>query len=173
MSTGILRRIDSRLAWLAWTQVFALPLTILLCVGGLLWQTLTLTTTADLVEIRSDSLSAGRAAAKTLLSYDHRTLDRDFAAGRRVTTGTFRGEYAKTTKDLVTPNAKKYDVTVTAEVVSAAVVTAEKDRVELLLYVNQNTVSTLVKDGRLDQNRVQMTMVPVGDDWRVSQLKSL
>lgn len=173
MATGALRRIDSRLGWLAWTQAIALPLTVLLCVLGLLWQTVQLTTAGDLVEVRRDALSAGRSAAKTLLSYDHRTLGDDFAAGKRVTTGKFRGEYAKTTKELVTPNARKYDVTVTAEVVSAAVVTAEKERVELLLYVNQNTVSTLVKNGRLDQNRVVMIMVPVDDDWRVSKLKSL
>lgn len=153
--------------------VVVVAVTLAACAGGLVWRSLDTPSAEALDEARTEALSAGRSSAKVLLSYDHRTLKKDFAAGRATATGKFRTQYTKTTTKTVTPNAKKLHVTVTAEVVSASVITASPDRVELLLYVNQNTVSDLVKNGRLDQNRVLMTMIPVDDDWRVSQLKSL
>lgn len=153
--------------------VVAVTLTLVLCGAGLIWTSGRTPSKADLDEVRSQAVDAGRSSAKVLLSYDHRTLDEDFRAGRRVSTGKFRGEYEKTTQKSVRPNAKKNKVTVTAQVVSASVVSTRRDRVVLLLFVNQNTVSTLVKDGRIDQNRVLLTMVPVAGDWRVSKLRSL
>lgn len=153
--------------------VVVVALTLLLCSGGLIWTSQRTPSKAELDEIRSQALDAGRSSAEVLLSYDHRTLKKDFRAGRSVATGKFLSEYRKTTEKSVRRSAEKNKVTVTAEVVSAAVVTATPDRVVLLLYVNQNTVSVLVKDGRIDQNRVQMTMVPVDDDWRVAKLNSM
>lgn len=153
--------------------VTVVAITLAACTGGLAWQALHTPSADDLDQSRSAALDAGRTSAKALLSYDHRTLDKDFRAGRKTATGKFRAQYAKTTSKTVRPNAKKHSVTVTAEVVSASVVRASPDRVELLLYVNQNTVSDLVKNGRIDQNRVLMTMVPVDGDWRAAQLKSV
>jgi len=174
MST--LRAFDGRIRQVRGARtvlVGVVALTLAGCTAGLVWQSLHTPSAEDLNEVRTEALAAGRSSAKTLLSYDHRTLDKDFAAGRRVATGEFKQQYTKTTAKTVTPNAKKLHVTVTAEVVSASVVTASPERVELLLFVNQNTVSDLVKNGRLDQNRVLMTMVPVDGQWRVAQLKSL
>ena len=174
--SATLRRLDER-AWrvrgLVTAMVLVVALTVLGCTAGLVWRSLHTPSAEDVQQVRTEAVEAGRKSAKVLLSYDHRSLAKDFAAGRKVATGDFREQYEKTTKKAVTPNAKKHDVTVTAEVVSASVVRASPNRVELLMYVNQNTVSDLVKNGRVDQNRVLMTMVPVDGDWRVSQLKSL
>lgn len=173
----MLENLDARLRpWLGWLLPalgIALAVVLAASVAFLGLQVMRTPSPDALDQIRGEALKAGKSGAKTLLSYDYRTLDKDFAAGRRVTTGEFEQQYAKTTRETVTPSAKKYHVTVTAEVVAGSVVSARRDRVVLLLYVNQDTVSDLVKNGRLDQNRVEMTMIPVDGRWRVSELKSL
>lgn len=162
-----------RLRGLVTAVVVVVSLVLAACTAGLVWLSQRTASAEELDEARQAAVGAGRSAAKVLLSYDYRTLEKDFAAGRKVATGGFKKEYTETTNKTVTPNAKKLHVTVTAEVVSAGVVEASLERVELLLYVNQNTVSDAVKNGRLDQNRVLMTMVPVEGKWRVAELKSL
>lgn len=173
----MLDTLDVRLRpWLGWLLPavgIALSVVLAAAVAFLGFQVMRTPTPDGLDQIRGAALKTGKSSAKTLLSYDYRTLDRDFAAGRRVTTGKFAQQYAATTSRTVTPSARKYHVTVTAEVVAGSVVSARRDRVVLLLYVNQDTVSDLVRNGRLDQNRVEMTMVPVDGRWRVSELKSL
>lgn len=169
--------LDARLRpWLGWllpTLGIVLSVVLAAAVAFLGYEVMRTPSPDGLDQIRGEALKAGRSSAKTLLSYDYRTLDKDFAAGRRVATGRFEQQYEKTTSKTVTPSARKYHVTVTAQVVAGSVVSARSDRVVLLLYVNQDTVSDLVKNGRLDQNRVEMTMVPVDGQWRVSELKSL
>lgn len=133
----------------------------------------TMTSTDDLSHVRKEAVAAGRAHAKVILSYDYRTLQRDFRRGQQATTGDFRADYQKTTKKLVKKTAKKYHTVVTAKVVATAVVNANEHKVRLLLYVDQNTVSDLKKNGRLDQNRVLMTLKDVNGKWLVSKLDSL
>lgn len=173
----MLETLDTRLRpWLGWllpTLAIVLAVVLAAAVALLGLQVMRTPSPDGLDQIRGDALKAGQSGAKTLLSYDYRTLDKDFAAGRRVATGKFEGQYTTTTAKTVTPSARKYHVTVTAQVVAGSVVSARRDRVVLLLYVNQDTVSDLVKNGRLDQNRVEMTMVPVDGRWRVSELRSL
>src|SRR5690606_26240589 len=73
--------------------VVVVALTLAGCTAGLVWQSLHTPSAEDLNEVRTEALAAGRSSAKTLLSYDHRTLDKDFAAGRRVATGEFKQQY--------------------------------------------------------------------------------
>lgn len=148
-------------------------LTLAVGVAAIGLRMVTMTTSDDLASVRKQATAAGRADAKVILSYDYRTLDKDFRVGRRATTGGFRAEYQKTTSKLVKGSAKKYHTVVTAKVVASSVVSAGKDKVKLLLYVDQNTVSDLKKNGRLDQNRVLMTVVDVNGKWLVSDLQSL
>lgn len=173
----MLETMDARLRpWLGWLlPALGIVLAVVLAaaVAFLGFEVMRTPSPDGLDQIRGAALKTGKSSAKTLLSYDYRTLDKDFTAGRRVTTGKFQRQYAATTSKTVTPSAKKYHVTVTAEVVAGSVVSARRDHVVLLLYVNQDTVSDLVKNGRLDQNRVEMTVVPVDGHWRVSELKSL
>jgi Mce-associated membrane protein len=119
------------------------------------------------------ALDAARKAAPVVLSYDHRRLDRDFAAARDRLTGTFRDEYRKTTQTVVGPTAKKYDGVVKATVATASVVSASPDEVMTLLFVNQVTESTQVSGSRVDLNRVRMTMTRTSEGWKVSAVDAL
>ncbi|CAL9596944.1 hypothetical protein [Streptomyces sp. enrichment culture] len=132
-------------------------------------------------QARVQALAAARAAAPVVLSYDHRRLDRDFARARALLTGKFREEYARTTKQVVGPTARKYEGVVRATVVrpadggapAASVVSASPDRAVVLLFVNQVTESTQVTGSRVDLNRVRMTVDRTPDGWKVSAVDAL
>ncbi|MEV5936842.1 hypothetical protein AB0L56_30045 [Streptomyces sp. NPDC052079] len=130
---------------------------------------------------RGEALAAARKAAPVVLSYDHRHLERDFSRALAHLTGDFREEYRRTTKTVVAPTAAKYRGVVKATVVeppgggapAASVVSAAPDRVVVLLFVNQVTVSTQVTGPRLDLNRVRMTLSRTSQGWKVSGVDAL
>nr|WP_202122136.1 hypothetical protein [Streptomyces sp. BA2] len=130
---------------------------------------------------RAQALAAAQKAAPLVLSYDHRHLDRDFAAARGRLTGSFREEYGRTTKAVVAPTAKKYRGVVKASVVTppdggapaASVASASADSAVVVLFVNQVTKSTQVSGSRVDLNRVRMTLTRTTDGWKVSAVDAL
>ena len=122
---------------------------------------------------RDDALAASRDAARLLFSYDHESLDEDFERGLAVTTGEFREEYERTTREVVRPVAEQYDAVVEADVVEAAVVSATPDRVVTVAFVNQTTTSTRVEGPKIDQSRVRMSLREVDGEWRVDQVSAL
>ena len=124
-------------------------------------------------QARSAAMAAGERHAVTLLSYDHRHLDRDFARAEAVLTGSFADDYAQTTEKVVRPTAEQVKAVVTAEVVSSSVVRASEDRVVLLLFVDQTTTSTRLEGPKVDLNRVRMTLTRTGGEWLVSAVDAL
>lgn len=120
------------------------------------------------------ALAAARTAAVTVLSYDYRHLDRDFAAASALTTAPFTAEYQRTTTKAVRPVATTTKATVTAAVSAAGVVRAARDRVVVLVFVNQTTQSSRLERPQLDQNRVELTMVRGGDGrWLLAGVKAM
>jgi len=94
-------------------------------------------------------------------------------AAKSLMTGEFEPEYTKTI-DTVRPEVLESESVVRAEVVASSVVSAEPDRVEALLFVNQTTTGKQVEQPRVDLNRVVVTLVR-GDDgaWLVSDIEAL
>jgi Mce-associated membrane protein len=122
---------------------------------------------------RAEAQAAAERHAVTLLSYDHRRLDRDFARAREVVTGPFADDYATTTERVVRPSAEEVKAVVTAEVASSAVVRAGENRAVVLLFVDQTTTSTRLEGPKVDLNRVRMTLVRSGGEWLVSGVDAL
>jgi Mce-associated membrane protein len=114
-----------------------------------------------------DSLAAATTAAQAIFSYDYHTFDASVANGRSFVTGPFATEYTQTTSSLK-DTATKEQAVVRAQVSAAGVIDATPDRVELLLYINQYRRNINIAGEKVDQNRVTLTMVRVGHDWRVS-----
>jgi Mce-associated membrane protein len=127
----------------------------------------------SLSKTRSDALAAARSHAQAILSYDHETLDADFAKAEAALTGKFKKDYARTTSTVVRPSAEQYKVVVKAEVTAASVVRASDDRVVALLFVDQTTTSTRLEGPKVDLNRVRMTLVEQDGKWLVSELDAL
>jgi Mce-associated membrane protein len=119
-----------------------------------------------------DALAAARSAAETLFSYDYRSIDDNIAAGKKVVTGSLASDYSATSA-VVKPAAVDTKAIVKATVSEAAVVSAASDKVVVLLYLNQATQSKNLQGTKLDLNRVRMTMVPTGGDWKISRAEPL
>lgn len=122
---------------------------------------------------RDDALAASRSHAQEILSYDYRHIDADINRAKKDITGSFRKEYADTTRTVVKPTAVQYHAVVRATVKAASVVSASRSRVVVLLFVDQITTSTRVSGPKVDQSRVRMTLVKTGGRWLVSQVDAL
>jgi len=123
-------------------------------------------------QARAQARAAAEGHAVTLPSYDHRRLDRDFAAARKILTGGFADDYASTTENVVRSTAEEVKAVVTAEVASSSVVRAGENRAVVLLFVDQTTTSTRLEGPRVDLNRVRITLERSGQ-WLVSGVDAL
>jgi Mce-associated membrane protein len=85
-------------------------------------------------------------------------------------------QYDETASELL-PQSKQVKAIVQATVGSAAVMSADRDRVVVLLFVDQATVKQTpgakTPETRIDQSRVRMTMSHVRGHWLVSELVAL
>jgi Mce-associated membrane protein len=127
-------------------------------------------------QARKDAVSAARVAAGDILGYDYRSIEDAIKRARSETTGAFRMQYDETASELL-PQSKQVKAIVQATVGSAAVMSADRDRVVVLLFVDQATVKQTpgakTPETRIDQSRVRMTMSHVRGHWLVSELVAL
>lgn len=118
---------------------------------------------------RTAPAAADRAAA-AILAYDYRTLKADRDAAARFMTDEYRAKYEKTF-GLVLENAPELEAVVTADVKASGVVHADPDRVNVLLFVNQRTISTANNgEPQLALNRVVFSMEQQGGTWLVDDI---
>jgi Mce-associated membrane protein len=127
---------------------------------------------AALAQDRKAASTAARAAVVNVLSYDYRTLDADLARGEQGLAPDFRQEYARVTAASVRPVAVRQQVVTTATVPAVSIVSASRESVEVLMFVDQLTTSAQQKNV-VNVSRVQVTMVPSGDRWLVSELRAI
>jgi Mce-associated membrane protein len=147
----------------------ALALVVALAVGGLWWQTVR----ADHRDADGRSaLTAATAAAQVIFSYDYRTFDAGAAKAKPYLTGDFAKEYAETTASLKA-TAQQEQAVVQAQVSAGSVVQVADGHVDLLLYLNQYRRNTNIDGEKVDQNRVVLTVVRVGGEWKVSAASAI
>lgn len=121
---------------------------------------------------RTAPATAERAAG-VILSYDYRSLDSDEKAAERYMTAAYAKQYAQTFDKLVRGNAERLKAHVQATVRASGVSHADPDRANVLLFVDQSTVSTA--NGGEKQtalNRVEMKMVRQDGAWVVNDITS-
>jgi Mce-associated membrane protein len=121
--------------------------------------------------MRTAPAAAERAAA-AVLTYDYRTLEADRDAAAALMTPEYREQYLKTF-ELVMDAAPARKARVEADVRASGVSLPGDDRVEVLLFVNQTTVSTASSgEPQIALNRVVFTMERDGEAWRVDGITS-
>jgi Mce-associated membrane protein len=116
--------------------------------------------------------AAAERAATAILAYNASSLDSDQAAAARFMTPTFARKYDATFEKVVKPAAEESKAKVTAEVQGSSVVRAAPDRVRVLLFVDQTTVSTANEGPQKALNRVEMDMVERSGTWLVDNISS-
>ncbi|MCP9273354.1 twin-arginine translocation pathway signal [Mycolicibacterium arenosum] len=106
--------------------------------------------------------------AVALLSYTPETLDEDFTAAKSKLTGEFLNYYTRFTQEIVTPAAKQKSVKTLAVVVRSALSNLEPTKAQVLLFINQQTVSKENPDGSFTASSVKVELTKVGNDWLIS-----
>ena len=116
---------------------------------------------------------AAEQAAATILAYDYESLEADRDAAAALMTPEYRKEYVDTFDDLVLEAARERKAQVEADVRASGVSAAGPDRVEVLLFVNQTTISTANSgEPQTALNRVVLAMEKVDGAWRVDDITS-
>jgi len=122
------------------------------------------------------AMAAAKSSVQTILSYDYRSIGADIARARADTTGVFEQQYTGTASQLLS-EAKQVKAIVQATIGSSGVVSAARNEVVVLLFVDQASVRQLTGQKapttRIDQSRVQATMTRVQGRWLVSALAAL
>ena len=115
----------------------------------------------------TDALRAARESIPAILSYQPATVAGLPAAARDRLTGRFLDEYTQHITTQVVPEAKRAGITASAKIPAAAVVSAGRDHVVLLAYVDQSTqVGTAAPTQ--DKASVRVTMDNIGGRWLIS-----
>jgi len=120
----------------------------------------------------SSAPAAAERAAGAILVYDHKRLEADRKSAVGFMTDDFAEKYTETFERVVAPAAEQTSAKVTAEVRASGVIRASQERVRVLLFVDQTTVSSANEEPQQALNRVEMIMVREGDRWLVDDVTS-
>jgi Mce-associated membrane protein len=115
-------------------------------------------------------LSAGRQASVTLLTYDYRHLDKDFAAVLNGSTGGFKKDFASrqaTAKSLFAQGK----AIASGQVLDAAVVSSTSTSATALVVIDQSVKNVSVPNGTTKHYRMQLKLTKVGSSWLVSDVE--
>lgn len=108
--------------------------------------------------------------AQILTSIDSNKVDENFNQVLAGATGEFKDMYSQSSMQLrqllIDNKASAHGV-----VVESAVQSASKDKVVVLLFVDQSVSNTAVPDPRIDRSRIKMTMDKVDGQWRASKVE--
>ena len=108
--------------------------------------------------------------AQVLTSIDSNNLDQNFAEVLNGATGDFKDLY---TKDSMQLRQLLIDNKATAHgvVIDSAVQSESKDKVTVLLMVDQTVTNTARPDARSDSSRMKITMEKVDNRWLASKVE--
>lgn len=115
------------------------------------------------------ALSAAQRYAVILTSVDNAHLDQNFAEVVNGATGEFRDMYvqasARLRQVLMDNQAGAHGVVIDSGIKSEA-----KNKVEVVLFVDQSVTNKANPDPRIDRNRVVMTMEKIDGRWLASKV---
>lgn len=125
-------------------------------------------------EVRIDAArrsvtTIAQSYAINLTTYDHATLDRDFARVLDNSTGSFKTQYtqaSQTLRDLIA----KFKAKATGKVLETAVASVDSGHAQVLLFVDQTVVNANTKEPRIDRSRMKMGLEKQGKRWLISSL---
>ena len=113
---------------------------------------------------------AAVAYAGILTSIDANKVDENFAQVLDGSTGEFKDMYSQSSvqlRQLLIDNK----ATAHGVVLDSAVQSASRDKVVVLLFVDQSVSNTSVPDPRVDRSRIKMTMENIDGSWRASTVE--
>lgn len=125
---------------------------------------------AQVARASSQAESAAVRYAEILTSIDSNNVDENFRQVLDGATGEFKDMYSQSSVEL---RQLLIDNKATAKgmVTESAVQSASKDKVVVLLFVDQSVSNMKLPDPRIDRSRIKMTMQKVDGAWRASKVE--
>lgn len=120
---------------------------------------------------RAELLDAAKSGTEALLTYSPETVDKDLAEAKSHLTGDFLTDYSKKADETVVPAAKQAGVKTEASVTRAAVAQMEPDSAQVLVFVNQVSISRQRPTPALSTSSVILTLVKRDGHWLISDFK--
>ena len=134
--------------------------------GWMLWQQ------RELVRGGQQAQAAAVAYAQVLTSIDSNKVDENFNQVLDGATGEFKDMYSQSSTQLrqllIDNKASAHGI-----VVESAIQSEAKNKVVVLLFVDQSVSNTNVPDPRVDRSRIKMTMEKDDGRWRASKVELL
>jgi Mce-associated membrane protein len=119
------------------------------------------------------ALDAARTGTTQVLSYDSKTLDADLAKSRTLISGNFAAKFEDLANSVIVPAVRQQSLSTKANVVRAAVIDAQPEQVQALLFVNQTTTMSSQPAPRSATNQVRVTMTWSDGHWLISDVQPL
>lgn len=123
----------------------------------------------EVADAGQQALAAAQQYAVVLTSVDAAKLDENFTAVLDGATGEFKQMYSDSSNQLkqaLIDNKARAD----GKVIAAGIKTATKDKVEVMLFLDQSVTNALNPEPRLDRNRIIITMEKVDGRWLASDV---
>ncbi|UUO03546.1 hypothetical protein M4D79_11515 [Mycolicibacterium novocastrense] len=123
----------------------------------------------EVTDAGQQALAAAQQYAVVLTSVDAAKLDENFTAVLDGATGEFKQMYSESSSQLkqaLIDNKASAD----GKVIAAGVKSATKDKVEVMLFLDQSVTNALNPEPRLDRNRIIITMEKVDGRWLASDV---
>jgi Mce-associated membrane protein len=159
-----LRRIGRAVVRVGAALIFAAAL----CVSGLLyWQQ---QQRDDVVAAGQAALAAAKNYAVELSSIDSKEVDKNFAKVLDGATGEFKGMYSQSSAQLRQLLIDNKAVSHGA-VIDAAIKSATKTRVEVLIFLDQSISNAINPGPNIDRMRMLMTMELIDNRWLASHVE--
>ena len=154
---------------LVWVVLPLAVLAMTLGVGYLKWQTSSVSSSQGAA---AQAVLAATEGAGAMLSYRADHAQQDLTAATERMTGDFRNEYTTLINDLVIPGAEQKRISAVATVPAAALLSADADHAQVLVYVNQTT--TVGAEPPSDtRSSARVDLEKVGDRWLISGFEPL
>ncbi|MEN4450109.1 hypothetical protein [Mycobacterium sp. SM3041] len=123
----------------------------------------------DIAAAAAAATNAAKSYATALTSIDNTKIDQNFAQVLDGATGQFKDMYSQSAaqlRQLLIDNKAVSHGTI----VDAAVKTAAKDKVEVLIFVDQSISNSTNPQPRIDRSRIAITMEHLDGRWLASQV---
>jgi Mce-associated membrane protein len=121
----------------------------------------------------TDVPAQAERAAEQILAYRYDRLQADADAAKEFMTDDYARSYQSTVDDLLAAPAAQVKAQVTAKVRESGVARAAPGEVDVLLFVNQTSSTTLEPEPQTALNRVVLTMVERDGRWLVDEITAL
>jgi Mce-associated membrane protein len=119
--------------------------------------------------VQQQAINAAKDGTVAILSYGPDSLDKDLATAKSHLTGQFLSYYTDFTDQVVRPAVKDKQVKTEAKVLRAAVSDIHPGAADVLVFVNQTTLSKDRPDPSMAASSVLVKMTNIDGKWLISE----